>query len=233
MGWLLNGIDSGGIPMHLIKAFLSAGPIKYFVETGTQGGESFDKVKDLFHIAHTIEIEGEEENPTVYEVEPNKKKWIANSVNVLPHIIESFDGSSCLFWLDAHYSGSEPYSGVECPLIDELRIISRYQNSILIVDDLRLFSGFSIHPLDDRKWPKIADIFAGLRVQFPTHYVTIVDDYIVACPWTEFKDALDKEWRDRFSIRYPSAEEVKRLAYRAAYLDIMKNFDYLKTWLNV
>lgn len=218
MGFLTNGVTSGGIPMHLVDTLLSVEPIPYFVETGTQGGESFSKMIPLFKECHSIELT-KKETQKVGHVTIHA----GNSAEELPKIIEKLDGNYCLFWLDAHYSDSGPNTTgyPECPLMDEIRAVSKYHNAVILIDDLRLFCGFAIWPLDNREWPKIADIIVELKGSFPHHYTTIVDDYIICVPHA-FKDAIDKEWRDRYHIRYPSPEDKLKTEVKSVYNSFKK-----------
>lgn len=221
MGYILNGVESGGIPKRLLTALHSWAPIDYFVETGTAGGESIEVAYLLFPHCWTIEIvPGRAGSPI-----PDVEFLTGDSLDLLPEIIQRIpDNKVCLFWLDAHYSDPEPTDGPECPLMDELKALSKKPNSMIIIDDARLFLNPPPYPLDPRKWPMIQDIFIKLRDYFPWHYTTIVDDYIICVP-QEYKGAIEKEWRDNYSKRYPSESDklkTQASAVFAAFINYIK-----------
>ena len=235
MGYLLNGVESGGLPVGIVKALLSAAPIPYFVETGTAGGTSVWAATFLFDKCYTIEIKEDAYNDNKKDHGNSKiTHYLGDSVKVLPEIIKELDGSNALFFLDAHYSDAEPSDGTikECPVIDEIRTLSSYQKSIIIIDDARLFMGPPPYPLDPRQWPSLWQIFYELNAAFVWHSIMLRDDYIICAP-LEFQQALDKEWSDRFYIRYPNAEEKLRTEMRNSYKEMEKRFEYFKKWINV
>jgi hypothetical protein len=229
VGYLHPGTDTGGIPVGLVKAILSAGiVVPNFVETGTAGGDSVKTMAPLFRTCRTIDII----NPRHYR-DGNITYYRGESVCVLPKIIKYLSGWT-LFWLDAHCAGDKPNDSKipECPLMQEIEIISKHKDSIILIDDARLFFGVPVGYYDPRQWPCIDDVFTMLRLKFPWHETTIIDDYIF-CYSPHFKIQIDQEWQDRFHIRYPNAEERKRLAYKFVYQDAMKNFEYFKKWIEI
>lgn len=206
MGYKLNGCDTEGLPVYFIKRLLENIRIPFFVETGTAGGESVLKAAEIFDQCYTIEIV-EGRSPMTG---PSNITWlVGNSGELLNKVIDEISPwqTNALFWLDAHYSDPTPNTtgNKECPLMDELEAISRYkENSIVLIDDARLFYGHPPYPLDPREWPKIQDIFCFLKQHFPGHCATITDDYIVCLPW-HMQDVINDEWRSRFTLRYPNA----------------------------
>jgi hypothetical protein len=212
MGYPSNMIKNSGIPIDLVKKITTAFNVPYFVETGTAGGESVRLAAELFKDCHTIEVVKER------AIINKKLDWPdniyfynADSIEVLPNILEGFKDEYALYWLDAHYSDNVPAAEgvVECPLLQELDIISKHQQAIILIDDARLFLGPPPWPNDPRQWPRIDEIFAAIKAKYPWHYTTIVDDYIVSLPDT-LKDVLDKEWLENFDKRYPSEKERLR-----------------------
>lgn len=230
MGYLMNGVISGGLPLHISGRLRSAHEIKYFVETGTAGGDSIGKASIYFKECHTIEIKTD---VPLLDRE-NINYHIGNSVEILPEIIKTFDDSYALFFLDAHYSDSEPSDGKikECPVIEEIQAIGAYPNSLIIIDDARLFMGVPPYPLDPRQWPGIVQIFEELRKYFAWHYITVTDDYIICIP-IHFRVAIDEEWRERFPIRYPNAEDKLKTELKSAYKELKRRFKEFKNYIDV
>ena len=206
MGYKLNGCDTEGLPVYLIKNLLEHADIPFFIETGTAGGDSVLKAAELFRWCYTIElIEGR-----APKAGPENIIWLTGSSPALLHAIIdeiSYSKNDAFFWLDAHYSDPTPNTTghKECPLMEELQVISRYhEHAIIFIDDARLFYGHPPAPLDPREWPRVQDIFCVLKEKFPLNISTITDDYIISVP-ERMCDYVNAEWRGRFSIRYPNA----------------------------
>jgi len=218
MGYKLNGVESGGLPMHLIKPLIDFVNIETFIETGTAGGASIQEASKLFKECHTIELIA---GRVAIEPIENVTFHTGNSIDILPTIVDEIfnrkesenDYHYCLFWLDAHYSDPTPNeSGFkECYILEELEIISKLQaDAIIIIDDARHFLGQAIYPNNPLDWASIQDIFAMLKEKFPHNYSTLVDDYIISLP-ERIRVPIDTEWRERYHIRYPSeADRLKK-----------------------
>lgn len=205
MGFKHYGVKTGGIPVEYIKRFVDTYNIQYFIETGTAGGESIRAMAPFFKECHSIEIV--EYRPDGFEYPDNVKLHHGNSAELLGKISEPFKGERILFWLDAHWS--EPYESKpevtnECPLLDEIQAIQGH-NALILIDDARLLFGAPPWPNDPQKWPRFMDVFKRLIDCFPMHWVTVVDDYIIAYP-DYMRDTFRNEWRERFTERYPTEE---------------------------
>lgn len=230
MGYLLNGVETGGVPMDLIKSINDGFNVPYFVETGTAGGESIMLASEIFTKCYTIELV---DNITPYRDFPINVEFIkGNSGEMIYKIMSKLLGEYTVFWLDAHYSAptddapNTPDGYIECPIMDELNAISVHQKAIIIIDDARLFLGAVPAPLDPRKWVSVSDIFTTFSQKFPNHHYTIVDDYIICVP-AEMKDNLNKEWIARYKKRYPSGIEQTRMYAREAFKSLQE-FIYKK-----
>jgi hypothetical protein len=94
----------------------------------------------------------------IYSIEPNSKYYQKalltfkgknvtlyndESQNILPKLLPSLS-CSINFWLDGHYSGGDTYKGKkDTPIEDELHCIekniSKFDNLVIFIDDIRLF----------------------------------------------------------------------------------------------
>jgi|GEM_PF-1908980 len=225
MGYLLNGVETGGVPMDLINSIIDGFNVPYFVETGTAGGESIMIASRNFTKCYTIELV---DNVTPYRDFPINIEFIkGNSGQEVYKIMNKLLGEYTVFWLDAHYSApsddapNTPDDYIECPIMNELDAISCHSKSIIIIDDARLFLGAVPAPLDPRKWVSLKDIFSTFSVKFPNHHYTLVDDYIVCVP-IEMKDNLNKEWRARYKQRYPSGVDQVKMYAREAFKSLQE-----------
>lgn len=223
MGYKLNGVNTGGIPIDLMRRYRMAGDIRVFIETGTAGGESVQAASELFEICHTIEVVPGRpfmqfaENVTLHE---------GDSAALIESIANKYKDEPILFWLDAHWS--EPHEssdGVnECPVIDEIKAIRKCQKSVIMIDDARLFFGPPPWPCDPNKWPRFMHVFDALRAHFPDHIVTVIDDYIIAFP-NEYRDVHYSEWRERYNLRYPGPEAILKKS-------VSMTWDFIMNYIN-
>lgn len=222
MGYLHNGVKTGGLPVDYIKRFVDEYGIEIFIETGTAGGQSVREAAEIFEECHSIEIvigrpEGVfPENVTLHT---------GDSATLLKEVSLPYKGERILFWLDAHWS--EPYEspeGVnECPVLEEITAIKGH-DCLILIDDARLFFGAHPYPGDPRKWPKFQQVFTHLTHTFPKHMVSVVDDYIIAVP-DYMQDTFHAEWRERFKERYP--EEIDRVK-----MEMRNSIDYLQKFIS-
>ena len=232
MGYRTQGVDTGGLPFHLVKPILEKYNVPFFVETGSAGGDSSVLASKLFKKIFSIElIEGRQE---IDGAPDNIEFMVGDSVKLLPKIIEGLpkkENQYTLFYLDAHYSDDVPNETgyPECPVIEEIKCVAENgYHSIIIIDDARLFFGQPPYPHNPEEWPSIKEIFILLNEKFPYHHITITDDYILAIP-LHVRDVIDKEWRERFHIRYPNAEDKLRGQYKDVWQDVKEKYsNFLK-----
>lgn len=212
MGYKLNGVNTGGLPIDYIKPFVDQYGIKVFIETGTAGGDSIKKAAEIFETCHSIEFA----RPLMDYVDfpPNVMVHMGDSGELLKGIAKPYKGQRILFWLDAHWS--EDYESTdktkECPLIREIQGIKGH-DALVLIDDARLFLGPHPWPCDYRYWPQFQDVFNALRDSFPKHRITIVDDYIIAIP-DYMDDTFRIEWWERFKVRYPDEQDLAKSQLR-------------------
>lgn len=236
MGYKVNDVvNTGGFPFYLIEGLKREFKIDYFVETGTAGGLSIKEASKLFKYCWTIElIEGRAE----IDHSLGNVRWLTgHSVDVLLPILNDFISEKnamqvagedsryhyVVFFLDAHYSDPTPNTSIykECYLLEELELISPYQDSaIIVIDDARLFYGPPPAPNNPLDWPSIAQIFDLLNRKYPYNTNTIRDDYIISFP-SRLNEPMDEEWRNRYTTRYPSHEDSIRQQTKNVYKEFI------------
>lgn len=240
MGYRLSGCGTGSIPMYLIQPLLGYIPIDYFCETGTASGDSIRIASKHFKKCWTIElIEGRAkidnslENVTWYE--GNSIDFLKIIVNDLLDLKSQIPQPNkdvpvyqyCFWWLDAHYSDPKPNTSKykECYLLEEIEIISKCRDdSIIFIDDARLFYGPPPAPNNPKDWPTIRQIFALLEEKFPFNTTSIRDDYIISYP-ERLDEPMDAEWVSRYSIRYPTEADKLKTEVQNVYSAFKKYID--------
>lgn len=212
MGYKSNGIKTSGLPIEYVKRFADEYQIKVFIETGTAGGDSVRAASDIFDTCHSIELSKHPMDYIDIGLPANITVHIGDSGQILKDIAKPYLGERICFWLDAHWS--ENYESTdkehECPLLDEIEAIKGH-DALILIDDARLFLGPHPWPCDYRFWPSFQDVFIKLHDCFPDHKITVVDDYIIAVP-DYMDDVFRVEWWERFSVRYPDKEELRKAA---------------------
>lgn len=238
MGYKVNNVvDTGGFPFYLIEKLIKEYKVDHFIETGTAGGLSIKEAAKHFKKCQTIELI---ENRAIVDNSIENILWhTGSSVDVLPGIVDDLLQEKAqlpkpdkdkpvynyaLFFLDAHYSDPKPNTSAykECPLLEELTILHRYQHdAIIIIDDARLFFGHPPAPNNPKDWPTIREIFALLNEKFPYNTTTIRDDYIISYP-DRLDEPFDAEWVSSYSNRYPTESAKLKSEVKNVYEALLK-----------
>jgi hypothetical protein len=135
---------------------------EYFVETGTYMGETILRHMDDFKKSYTIELsESLYSNFNKKDYDRNKLKSIlGDSSKKLKEVIDELQGNT-IFFLDGHFSSCGTAKGdKDVPLYEEIKSINdnfKYE-SIIIIDDLRLFGSNVTEDWSDITKEKILDI---------------------------------------------------------------------------
>lgn len=148
---------------------------KNLVETGTYMGEMVDATKKCFEKIISIELDTTLALKAQQQFQKDKNVTIlqGDSSALLPSIVKSISGKT-IFWLDAHYSGGITAKGAEyTPIISEVKTIANYpqDNTTLLVDDARLFTGKD-------EYPPLPDFKKLIKKLFPKHELEVKDDVI-------------------------------------------------------
>ncbi len=210
------GYVSFSLPKEIVLEFKEKGQFKNFVETGTYKGGSSFWAGQHFEKVYTIEIDPEISKATTSRPDcpKNIEFFVGNSKDVLPVVVKKINSPS-LFWLDGHWCNiSEVGKDMECPLMDELRALKSFKDSVILIDDARAFLGPLPPPHDDSQWPRIDEIFLLLKEQFPNNLVTIADDVIYCIP-PELIPVYDKSWIKYFGLRFGNKKTIFHKVGRA------------------
>lgn len=197
------GYINFSIPKDIVLEFKEKGEIRNFIETGTYKGGTCFWAANHFDNVYTIEIDPKISKETASRMDcpKNIQFYVGNSKDVLPELIKEIHTRS-IFWLDGHWCNISGFGkDMECPLIDELKALKNYGDSVILIDDARAFLGPLPPPHDSSQWPRIDEIFLLLKSQFPDNFVTIADDVIYSIP-PDLIDIFDINWKNKFSERF-------------------------------
>jgi hypothetical protein len=184
MGAVSFSIDVGMI--RFFKRFL---PLAVFIETGTMNGDTVAAVRPYF--ARTVSIELSEEYQRAaaerFRDDPDVEILQGDSAALLGRLAGEVDNISAMFWLDAHWCRDDERetggAASQCPLLAEIAALGRLNaESVLLIDDARLFLCTPGRPHAFRQWPDFHDIVAALLKLSPVHRTMVVNDVIVLYP---------------------------------------------------
>jgi tRNA G46 methylase TrmB len=133
-----------------IKEYATRYSIDIFVETGTYLGRTVYAMRKQFSQILSIELDKDlyEKARKKFSKYQNIKILHGDSKETLAKIVSSVT-KSCLFWLDAHYSGGITARGqTETPIVNELETILRQGSAlqVILIDDARCFTGEHGYP---------------------------------------------------------------------------------------
>jgi Glycosyl transferase family 2 len=183
MGDINFSIDTG-----VVEALKRVLRLEVFVETGTFEGDAIEIARPYFDVVHSIEL-----SPEYYEHARLRFKqdkavhlYLGDSGKKLADLRPVFKGKSALFWLDAHWCVAQDTGGEksQCPLLEEIRAIGALnEDSVIIIDDARLFASPPPQPHEISQWPRLDQVIDALRAVGPkTHELKIFNDVIVFAP---------------------------------------------------
>ena len=169
----------------LVRELTSLLPLRTFVETGTYQGDSVRAVLPMFEELHTIEVSEELHGEAAAALEGEEKVQVhlGRSQEILPRLVAGRTDPT-MFWLDAHWCSDESgEEGSQCPLLDELAAIGPlHRDSVVLIDDARLFLSPPPAPVDATQWPRIGEVLAALSALSDAHDLMVLDDVIVLYP---------------------------------------------------
>lgn len=182
------GAVSFTLDEHLLDAILTHQNFDVFVETGTFNGDTLALIKNRFPNIHSIEL-----SEALYQKAQNRfqnsdhiKLWCGDSALQLQDIQRTLNSEQKVFyWLDAHWCCADATAGdaSQCPLLEELKAI-QYLNdqSVIAIDDARLFLAPPPKPHIIEHWPAFSEILSTLQQLNARHKLMVINDIILFYP---------------------------------------------------
>lgn len=179
------------LPASTKKSFVShaQGVLRYptFIETGTCLGDMSQHASQMFRVVHTIELGPElaMRSRRALAGAPNVTVHQGDSGSILGDLLRTID-TSCMFWLDGHYSGGTTARGeLDTPILAELEAISSHhvRPHAILIDDARVFGA-------DGAYPTLEEVILKLRQIDPAFKIAVSSDIIWAAP----AKLLDFRW---------------------------------------
>ena len=181
------GAVSFSLDTRLVERLRQALPLEVLVETGTFKGDTVAAV--LPYVERVISIEQSEalwrECVARFAGDARVQVLLGDSATELARLMQSPAPRATLFWLDAHWCVADKTSGEhsQCPLLREIEAIGRLDaQSLVLIDDARLFLAPPAEPHDVTQWPSFEAIVRALRRLSDTHEIMVVNDVIAFYP---------------------------------------------------
>jgi hypothetical protein len=181
------GAVSFSLDAELVAIFKKVLPLSIFFETGTFKGDTVNAMLPYFDRFITAELseplwkEVTERFASEEKVEP----YLGNSPDVIATFRPALKDSSVLYWLDAHWCVADDTSGEksQCPLLEEIQAIGQLNDqSVILIDDARLFLAAPPAPHESAQWPSIDSIITTLKHTSSQHELSVVNDVIIFYP---------------------------------------------------
>ncbi|WP_373499486.1 hypothetical protein [Desulfococcus sp.] len=183
------GAVSFSIDVDLIRFFKRFLPIETFIETGTLKGDTVAAVRPYFARTVSIELSDEYYQDAVkrFRDDPDVVLLKGDSAALIGGLARDVDETPAMFWLDAHWCSDDEQKAEgarsQCPLLGEIRAIGRiHPESVVLIDDARLFLCTPGRPHDYGQWPDFHDIVKALLELSPVHRMMVANDVIVFYP---------------------------------------------------
>jgi len=181
------GAVNFSIDLGLVVALKRVLPLDVFVETGTFRGDTIELVKDRFAEIYTVEL-----SPEYYESARARFAGWRNvdlahgdSAGMLGKWKSRLHTRSTLYFLDAHWCVADNTAGEssQCPLLEEIRAIGQLNaESLVVIDDARLFLAPPPAPHEISQWPGFNEIIETLRGLSGEHLLMVLNDNIIFYP---------------------------------------------------
>lgn len=178
------GAVNFSIDINLITALKGVLPLDVFVETGTFEGDSIELIKNIFTEIYTIEfsIEYYYKSQARFADSEHINVIHGESSSILKTISPELHAKSVLYFLDAHWCEAKNTAGKtsQCPLLQEIGSIgSLNAQSLIIIDDARLFLSPPPRPHEISHWPDFDEVLAALHSISNNHKLMVLNDTII------------------------------------------------------
>lgn len=181
------GAVTFSLDVQLVTGLKKVLPLSIFFETGTFKGDTVNAMLPYFDRLVTAELSEPlwEEVTERFANEEKVEPYLGNSPEVIAKFRPALKDSSVLYWLDAHWCVADDTTGEksQCPLLEEIHAIGQLnEESIILIDDARLFLAPPPEPHEISQWPSIDSIITALRQTSSRHELSVVNDVIIFYP---------------------------------------------------
>ncbi|WAR46601.1 hypothetical protein [Methylomonas rapida] len=224
------GAVNFSLDVQLVSSLKKVLPLPVFFETGTFKGDTIKAMIPFFDRIITVELSEPLwlEASHRFSSESKVETCHGHSPDVIVRFMPALQDASVLYWLDAHWCVADDTSGEksQCPLLEEIQAIgSLNENSVIIVDDARLFLAPPPAPHEVSQWPSFDKIITELRRLSNVHELMVINDVIVFYPGsinkqiTDYARAVGVDWLRASQSLTENAELRGALEEKEAEID--------------
>ncbi len=176
--WELKGRPAPPPPkfkQNCVRRYRKLYNLSILIETGTYLGEMITATCSEFAEIYSIELSDDlyQRACVLFAHVPKVHLLHGDSGSILTDVLQDI-AQPCLFWLDAHYSGTGTARGSnETPILLELGYVLSHpvKSHVILVDDARCFVGNGIYPA-------LAELERFVRECDGDYSFEVVDDII-------------------------------------------------------
>lgn len=181
------GAVSFSLDKRLVDALKSVLPLNVLIETGTFKGDTVFVLESYFDKVVSIELSEALWADAAQRFADYSHVRIlqGNSEDKLRELRKELQDQEVLYWLDAHWcvGGSTAGELSQCPLLAELQAIGQLNDqSVVLIDDARLFLAPPLVPHEISQWPGFHQVVTQLLSMSPKHELMVVNDVIAFYP---------------------------------------------------
>ena len=181
------GAVNFSVDLKLVQLLQNELKLTTFVETGTFKGETIISVSPFFKKCLTVELSKECYIKAAERFIGLKNVIIENddSASFLKKNQNVLSQEKVCYWLDAHWCVADKTAGElsQCPLLNELEAIKSIQpESVILIDDARLYLCAPPRPHEISHWPSLGEILSKLNSLSKNHQPMILNDVIIFYP---------------------------------------------------
>ena len=181
------GAISFSIDKDLVEFLSRHLPFEIFVETGTYKGDSIELIKPYFKRFYSVELSEYYFNVSKdrFADDPMVRIIRGNAPDEVRRLQPEISETSVMYWLDSHWCDAQATEGLtsQCTLLDELRAIDTLnRDSVVLIDDARLFLSPPGSPYDYIQWPDLILILSILTEKSRNHCAMILNVVLAYYP---------------------------------------------------
>ncbi len=186
---------------QLLKFLCQHIKIEFFVETGTFEGDTVEIAQKYCKKIYSAELSPDyfQRAKKRYAKNSNVHIMQGDSAQILKGLQPVLGNDTIAYWLDAHWCMADNTAGElsQCPLLNEIEAIGTLnENSIVMIDDARLFLAPPLAPHEISCWPSLSAVLDALSKLSSMHSLIILNDNFIFYP-----NKITNEMRDYAALR--------------------------------
>lgn len=239
------GAVTFSVDPNLVKALSRCLPFDVFVETGTFCGETIEIVSDYFKHIYSIELSKHYFDIAQEKFAQSSHVTLYNddAVSALQALVPQLQDRAVVYWLDAHWCVADATAGQtsQCPLLQELSTIHQLnEESMIIIDDARLFLSAPQKPHEISNWPSFHEIVVSLFKLSQQHQIAVLNDCILFYPESihaqirQFSHDKGIDWLDMLNRLRSSEKQLAQVSEQMARVSQEnQRLHHLNVWQRV